>query len=109
MISQDLSSNEEAELLPFLDRNSDVFAWQTSDLTGVNRDIIEHMIQINPTARPRKQKLRKMSDEKVAVVKVEVQGVLDVGFISEVLYPSWLANVVMVKKERQVANVHRFY
>jgi hypothetical protein len=41
MISQDLSSNKEAELLSFLDRNSDVFAWQTSDLTGVSRDIIE--------------------------------------------------------------------
>jgi hypothetical protein len=37
MISQDLSSNKEAELLSFLDRNSDVFAWQTSDLTRVHR------------------------------------------------------------------------
>jgi hypothetical protein len=54
MISQDLSSNKEAELLSFLDRNSDVFAWQTSNLTGVSRDIIEHKLQANPTARPRK-------------------------------------------------------
>jgi hypothetical protein len=110
MISQDLSSNEEAELLSFLDRNSDVFAWQTSDLTGVSRDIIEHKLQVNPTVRPRKQKLHKMSDEKVAGAKEEVQRLLDAGFICEVLYPSWLANVVMVKKkERQVLNVHRFY
>jgi hypothetical protein len=34
MISQDLSPTEEVELLSFLDKNSDVFAWQTSDLTG---------------------------------------------------------------------------
>jgi hypothetical protein len=54
MISQDLSSNEEAKVLSFLDRNSNVFAWQTSDLIGVSRDIIEHKIQVNPTARPRK-------------------------------------------------------
>jgi hypothetical protein len=54
MISQDLSTNEEAELLSFLDRNNDVFTWQTSDLIGVNRDIIEHKLQVNPSARPRK-------------------------------------------------------
>jgi hypothetical protein len=40
-----------------------------------------------------------MSDEKVAVAKVEVQRLLDAGFICEVDYPSWLANVVMVKKK----------
>jgi hypothetical protein len=34
MISQDLSASEEAELLSFLDKNINVFAWQTSDLTG---------------------------------------------------------------------------
>jgi hypothetical protein len=39
-----------------------------------------------------------MSGEKVAVVKAEVQRPLDAGFIREVLYPCWLANVVMVKK-----------
>jgi hypothetical protein len=99
MISQDLSSNEEDKLLLFLDRNSDVFVWQSSDLIGVSRDIIEHKHQVNPTARPRKQKLHKMSDEKVAIAKVEVQRLLDTGFIHEVLYPSWLANLVMVKKK----------
>jgi hypothetical protein len=40
-----------------------------------------------------------MSDEKVAVAKVEVQSLLDAGFIREVYYPSWLMNVVMVKKK----------
>jgi hypothetical protein len=34
MVSQDLSPEEETELLSFLDRNNDVFTWQTSDLTG---------------------------------------------------------------------------
>jgi hypothetical protein len=91
MISQDLSPNEEAKLLSFLDGNSDAFAWQTSNLMGASKDIIEHKLQVNPTTRPMKQKLHKMSYEKVAVVKA--------GFIHEVLYPSWLVNVVMVKKK----------
>jgi hypothetical protein len=72
MISQDLSSSEEMKVLSFLDKNSDVFAWKTFDLIGVSRNIIEHRLQVNPLTRPKKQKLRKMSDEKVATTKSEV-------------------------------------
>jgi hypothetical protein len=54
---------------------------------------------VNPSAIPRKQKLCKMSDEKVATTKAEVERLLDAGFICKVHYPSWLANVVMVKKK----------
>jgi hypothetical protein len=39
-----------------------------------------------------------MSDEKVVAAKAKVQRLLDIGFIHEVDYPSWLANIVMVKK-----------
>jgi hypothetical protein len=38
----------------------------------VSRDIIEHKLQGNPSGRPRKQKLRKISDEKVVAAKAEV-------------------------------------
>jgi hypothetical protein len=34
------TSREEAELLSFLGKNNDVFAWRSSDLMGVSRDII---------------------------------------------------------------------
>jgi hypothetical protein len=40
-----------------------------------------------------------MSEEKVEATKVEVQRLLDVGFIREVTYPQWLANIVMVRKK----------
>jgi hypothetical protein len=85
--------------LAFHDKNNDVFAWSTSDLIGISRDIIEHKMQVNPVAKPKKKKLHKMSEEKVAAVKAEVQRLLDVGFIREVTYPQWLVNVVMVKKK----------
>jgi hypothetical protein len=84
MISQDLSSSEENELLSLLDKSNDVFAWQTSDLMGFNKDIIEHKLHVNPSAKPKKQKLRKMSDEKVDAAKVKVQRLLDAGFIHKV-------------------------
>jgi hypothetical protein len=49
--------------------------------------------------KPKKQKLRKLSEGKIKAVKAEVQWLLDAGFIREVRYPQWLANVVMVHKK----------
>jgi hypothetical protein len=40
-----------------------------------------------------------MPEEKVEEVKAEVQRLLDTGFIREVTYPQWLANVVVVCKK----------
>jgi hypothetical protein len=71
----------------------------TSDLIGVCREVIEHKLQVNPNTKPKKKKLCKMSEEKIEATKAEVQCLLDVGFIREVTYPQWLANVVMVRKK----------
>jgi hypothetical protein len=78
--------------------NRDVFAWSANDLCGVNKDIIEHSLKVDPTIRPRKQKLRKMSDDKAQGVGNEVKRLICAGVIREVTYPEWLANTVMVKK-----------
>jgi hypothetical protein len=40
-----------------------------------------------------------MAEEKMKVAKAEVQRLLDVGFIREVKYPQWLANIIMVRKK----------
>jgi oligoendopeptidase F len=80
----DESQEERMKLLSFLHKNSDAFAWSTLDLVGVSRDVIEHRLQASPSARPKKQKLRKMAEEKVKAAKAEVQGLLDAGFIKEV-------------------------
>jgi hypothetical protein len=64
---------DEVELLSFLDKNIDVFTWSTSDLTGLSRNIVEHKLYINPSTKPKKQKLSKMSEEKIAATKAEVQ------------------------------------
>jgi hypothetical protein len=60
--------------------------WSTSDLIGVSRDIIENQLQVSPNVKPRKQKLHKMSKEKVEAVKAKIQRLLDAGFIREVTY-----------------------
>ena len=70
-----------------------------SGLRDVSHDIIEHKLDIDPKVQPKKQKLRKMSDDKLVAVKAEVQRLLDAKDIREVKYPTWLANTVPVKKK----------
>jgi hypothetical protein len=86
-IGTEISLKEQVELLQFLDKNNDIFTWSTSDLVGVCREVIEHKFQVNPHAKPKKQKLHKMSEEKIEAAKDEVQRLLDTGFIREVRYP----------------------
>jgi hypothetical protein len=55
-IRANLLKAEEAELIETLAKNKDVFAWSTSDLKGVIRDIIQHSLDINPKMKPKKQR-----------------------------------------------------
>jgi hypothetical protein len=65
ILGSQLSDEQEKTLIRFLFNNKDVFAWTTNDLCGVNRDVIEHSLNVDPSFRPRKQRLRKMSDVSV--------------------------------------------
>jgi hypothetical protein len=93
-----LSEEQEKTLIRFLFNYKDVFAWSANDLCGVNRDVIEHSLNVDPSFRPRKQRLWKMSDNKAEGARNEVKRLLSAGVIREVKYPEWLANTVMVKK-----------
>jgi hypothetical protein len=72
LISEDLLPNEEARLLSCLNRNKDVFTWSALYLVRVSHTIIEHSLDIDSSVRPKKQTLRKMSDEKTEAAKAEV-------------------------------------
>jgi hypothetical protein len=98
LLGSQLSGEQEKTLLRFLFNNKDVFAWTTNDLCGVNRDVIEHSLNVDPSFKPRKQRLQKISEDKAEGARNEVKRLLSAGVIREVTYPEWLANTVMVKK-----------
>jgi len=98
IIGKELEEHEEARLIQFLRNNQDVFAWSSSDLRGVSREVIEHTLTLNPKPKPVKQGQRSMSEERRKAAQSEVQKLLNASVIREVQYPEWLANVVMVSK-----------
>ena len=65
------------DLANFLRMNQDVFTWSHEDMPGIDPSVID-----------------------IAVAE-EVRKLLEAGFIREVYYPDWLANVVMVRKNNR--------
>ena len=82
----------------FLKMNQNVFAWSHDDMPGIDPSVIVHRLNVNPTSSPIRQKKRVFTLERHKAIAEEVKKLLEAGFIREVYYPDWLANVVMVKK-----------
>jgi hypothetical protein len=47
-IGKALIGKTQNDLIQFLTRNIDIFTWSVSDMLGINRDITEHKLYINP-------------------------------------------------------------
>ena len=86
------------DLAGFLRMNQDVFAWSHEDMPGIDPSVIVHRLNVNPASSPIRQKKWMFAQERDKAIAEEVRKLLEVGFIREIYYPDWLANVVMVKK-----------
>ena len=68
-------------------------------MPGIPKELIEHSLNVNPSATPKKQRLRRFSVEKREAIKKELAKLLAAGFIKEVYDPEWLANPVLIHKK----------
>ncbi|XP_020417977.1 uncharacterized protein LOC109948691 [Prunus persica] len=100
-IGTSISPELRSDLVAFLRLNSEVFAWSYNDMPGISPDIISHRLSVNLAVRPVRQKHRAYDPERYEAMRAEVDRLSSIGFIKEVDYPTWLANVVMVRKPRK--------
>jgi hypothetical protein len=75
-----------------------VFAWQISDMPEIPRKVIEYILGIDPAFKMIKQRERRYTPERRKTIRIEVNKLLEVGFIRPVDYLSWLANPILVEK-----------
>ena len=54
-----LPHQEKEELVEFLKRNIDVFAWDACDALGIDPDFICHHLNVNSSITPKKQSPRR--------------------------------------------------
>ena len=98
-IGAQLSQLEREQLVEFLRKNVDVFAWDAYKAPGVDPNFICHHLNVNPSITPKRQPPRRLSKEHAEAVKNEVTKLKQAEAIKEVFYPQWLANTVVVKKK----------
>jgi hypothetical protein len=99
MIRAGLDPKLEDALVSFLRANRDIFAWKPADMPGVPRNLIEHSLNVDPKATPKRQHLRRFADDRRDAIQKELAKLLAAGFIREVFHPEWLANPILVRKK----------
>jgi hypothetical protein len=99
-ISANLNSSFREGLIKLLKEYKDCFAWDYSEMPGLDRSIVEHRLPIKPGFKPYKQPPRKIyKDEVLADVKKEVERLIEANFIRPCKYAEWISNIVPVYKK----------
>ena len=94
-----MTPEETQSMQTALKRNYDIFAWAHADMKGIHPSITSHRLNVFPTVRLVRQKIRRFHPDRQKVIRNEINKLLEVGFIREVDYSDWLANVVVVPKK----------
>jgi hypothetical protein len=67
-------------------------------MSGIPREVIEHKLGIDPAFKPIKQKERRYTPDRREAIRLEVNKLLEAGFIRPVDYSIWLANPILIEK-----------
>ncbi|KAG9442226.1 hypothetical protein H6P81_018080 [Aristolochia fimbriata] len=100
-LSTSLSVTEEKDYMSLLNEYKDVFAWSYTEMPGLDPTIAIHKLAIKSGVKPVKQTQRQFRPVLVLEIEKEVDKLLKADFIREVKYPSWIANIVPVKKKNE--------
>lgn len=98
-LGKNLSAAERVEYIKLLSEFSDVFAWETSDLTGIPTSLGEHEIDLMEGAKPVRQRQYRLNPKYSAMVKEELEKLLEAGFIYPVNNTEWVSPIVVVPKK----------
>ena len=90
---------EREQLVAFLRKNVDVFAWDAYETPRVYPNFIYHHLNVNPSITLKRQPPRHPSREHAEAIRNEMTKLKQARAIKEVFYPQWLANMVVMKKK----------
>lgn len=93
-----LPAEEERELVDQLIKNVNLFARVPSDMSGIDTQVVNHRLAIHPFAKLVVKRKRKVGVVRRAIIDEELGKLLDVGITTKMKYPTWLTNVVLVRK-----------
>ena len=99
LISSRMSGKEKSELILLLKEFKDVFAWDYSEMPGLDLGLVMHTLNVDPEAKLVSQPARIFHTEIKGQIIKGVHKLLAARFIKPIQHLRWLSNIVPVKKK----------
>jgi hypothetical protein len=97
-INKNMSLEHKDAIIKLLRDYVDCFTWNYHEMSGLNRELVEHQLPIKSGFRPYKQSARRFNPIIHDRVKEEVERLPGVGFIRSCQYTEWASNIVLIEK-----------
>lgn len=101
VISSNLLSNQEKDLIELLKKHKKAFGWTLEDIKGINPLIFTHRIYLEENSKTYQQTQRRLNPHMKEVVKKEVLKLLDAGIIYPISDSNWVSPTQVVPKKSQ--------
>jgi hypothetical protein len=98
-ISKKLDPSLREPMIALLKEYSNCFAWDYTEMPGLDRCIIEHWLPLKKGFWPFQQRARQMRTEVLEEVKKDIERMLEAGFIRPCRYVEWISSIVPVQKK----------
>jgi hypothetical protein len=98
-ISKRLDPSLGEPMIALLKEYTDCFAWDYTEMPGLDRSIIEHRLHLKKGFRPFQQRARQMRTQVLEEVKKEIEKMLEAGFIRPCKYAEWISSIVPVQEK----------
>jgi hypothetical protein len=98
-VSKKLDPSLREPMVALLKEYSDCFAWDYTEMPGLDRSIVEHQLPLRKGFCPFQQQTCQMRTEVLEEVKKEIEKMLEVGFIRPCRYAEWISSIVPAQKK----------
>ena len=98
-ISAKLDFGCKQQLTDLLKEYKDCFAWDYTEMPGLDRSIVEHLLPIKSRFRSHQQPTRRCNPNILPDIKDEITKLIEAKFIRQCRYAEWISNVVPVYKK----------
>ena len=86
-VEANLEEKVKKDLIHFLGKNINVFAWSHEDMPGIDPSVITHCLNVYPYSKLIRQKKMVFALKRDNAIKEKVQKLIIAKFIREVYYP----------------------
>jgi hypothetical protein len=95
-ISKKLDPSLRELMIALLKEYSDCFAWDYTEMPGLDRSIIGHRLLLKKGFWPFQQRAHQMRTEVLEEVKKEIEKMLEAGFTKLCRYAEWISSIVPI-------------